>query len=67
MRKDILSDNKHGSGAGVATVKVAMLYEQAPETRLEDRGYAEEAHNLAIEYESVIDTKDRETIENAIA
>jgi len=40
-----------------------MLYEQAPETRLEDRGYAEEV----IEYESVIDTKDREAIKNAIA
>lgn len=56
------ANNKHGSGAGVATVKVAMLHDQAPETRLEDRGYAEEV----IEYESVIDTKDREAIKNAI-
>jgi hypothetical protein len=63
LRKDILPDNKHGSGAGVATVKVAMLYEQAPETRLEDGGYAEEV----IEYESVIDAKDCEAIKNAIA
>jgi hypothetical protein len=73
-RKDILPDNKHGSEAEVATVKVAMLYEQAPETRLEDRrhaAYAEdsEAHDLVIEYESVIDTgvEDRKTIKNAIA
>jgi hypothetical protein len=44
-----------------------MLYEQTSEAHHSERGYAEEeAHKLAIEYESVIDAKDREAIENAI-
>lgn len=62
--QDIPLDNGHGSGAKVATAKVAMLYEQAPEARFEDRANSEEAHVFV---ESVIDPKNPGTIKNAIA
>ena len=65
LHKDILPGNNRGSGTDVAIVKVAMLHEQTSEAYHSERGCAEEAHKLAIEYESVIDAKDREA--NAIA
>jgi hypothetical protein len=68
LHKGIFPGNKRGSGTDVAIIKVAMLYEQTSEAHHSERGYAEEeAHKLAIECESVIDAKDREAIENAIA